>query len=139
MGRKVCKNCNRKLRFDQFSAHKRAKDGLQYQCRECDGYRARRYYAKNRKRILRQRKEHRKTEYGGRKCREAGEKYYRTEHGRRTQQNRNFKRRYGITLEQHKQMYADQNGYCAILVKYGGYCAITVIGCWGRQKIILWF
>lgn len=106
--KKYCPKCKQSKSLSEFNKGKYAKDGLQYKCREC----SKKYYQINKIRI-----DKRNKEYGQiHKIEKAKyyEKYRKTDVGKKARRGAHLKHSYGITLEQHKQMYIRQNGCCAI-------------------------
>jgi len=51
MKTKFCKKCKKEKDISEFSKYKRAKDGLYYQCKECNKEYSKEYYEKNKERI----------------------------------------------------------------------------------------
>ena len=91
--KKQCSKCAEKKLLSEFNKNKRTKDGLCYNCRECN-------------------KEYNRThkvEFAERK-----KIYNQTEKGKFGVYRRNLKNKYGITLEDYDRMIEDQNGVCAI-------------------------
>ena len=107
---KKCSKCGGNKSLNDFHTRKVSKDGRAYLCKECNNRRNKKYseskqgkkvietyYRKNRDKIL-----------------QRGRAHYRTERGRDVKRRGHFKQRYGITLEQHEQLYVIQNGCCKI-------------------------
>lgn len=104
---KTCAKCLVDKSIDEFHNNRNMKDGRARMCKKCANENIRRYRA---------------TESG--KCKQAviAKRYAKTASGKRSRKSARYKCLYGITLRQHKLMYADQNGCCAlcsILVSYG--------------------
>lgn len=81
---KYCPKCERDLLLGKFGVDKRAKDKLYYLCLECSN----------------------KAQKSRRACQK---KIRRTKQGQRDHW---LRRKFSITLEQHKQLYANQKGLC---------------------------
>jgi len=118
---KQCGKCGQELPLEKFNKNKKTKDGLQQECRKCMNRRNREHYKKNRERLLLQKREYNRTEQAQKIRRDYRKKnrgrilqqvngYYKTEHG----QTVRLEYMYGVTLEQHRQMYIDQNGCCKL-------------------------
>lgn len=101
--KKRCTKCGveKSATLEYFHARSATRDGLQSRCKDCRNANYKKY---------------RKTD--------AGKKARRKSRSKRTEQSERkwgLKYRYGITFEQHKQVYIKQNGCCAICnisVKY---------------------
>ena len=110
---KVCTSCKKELpaTSDFFHRHTTSSDGLQFECRECRGIRAKKYYA--RPEIKEQQKETRKiwTENNPEKI-----QMWRDKNKLRTRGYR-FKHRYKITQEDYNSALKKQNCACAICGK----------------------
>lgn len=92
---KHCKKCNESKPSDSFHKDKRSRDGLYVYCKECNKAKSRAWNADNRDKIADR----------DRKRRQADPNYDRS---------RNYKAKYGITLEQYNEMFANQGGVCAV-------------------------
>jgi len=94
---KVCSKCKKSYPRTKkyFYVNKRHKDGLASACKKCT-------------RPIR--KKYEQSEKG----RATKRKYYHTEKGKIVYQKAYKKYQYGLSLEQHKQLYLNQNGCCAI-------------------------
>ena len=125
---KFCLECKMMVPRDGFNKNNRVRDGLQTYCRECSKRRSREYYKKNKERLLQRKKEYNGTEQARKVRREYRKKnhgkilrqvkgYYKTERGR----DLILKRKYGVALKQHQQMYVSQNGCCALCGKSVAY------------------
>lgn len=117
--KKYCTKCGDKKLFSEFNKCRLGKNGLRGECREC----SKKYYLADKVRIDKRNKEYNrahkieKAEYY--------DKYRKTDIGKKSRRKAYLKYSYNITLEQHKQMYAEQNGCCAIcgvLVEYFKIC-----------------
>lgn len=99
MNYKVCTKCGKKKLLDEFPKHSGHKDGLQSHCRECKSLTDKEYRKKNTKRIDKRIKKWRKDN-----------------HSRMKNQLKTYHlcSQYGLTPEEHYQMWVDQNGCCAI-------------------------
>ena len=49
---KTCTKCKETFPFSEFRNQSSTKDGLKYYCKECDDKTAKRYYEKNKKKII---------------------------------------------------------------------------------------
>ncbi len=49
---KVCTKCKEEKSLEDFRKQSSTKDGLKYYCKECDDRTAKRYYEKNKKKII---------------------------------------------------------------------------------------
>lgn len=92
---KYCKKCDQAKALDDFHRDKKAADGRCFYCKECNKRKARENYAANPERA------------------KAYEKKRRLEDPERDRR-KNYKRKYGITLEQYNEMLERQGGVCAI-------------------------
>ncbi|KKN19342.1 hypothetical protein LCGC14_0946770 [marine sediment metagenome] len=105
---KVCSTCEQELSLGEFQKDLSRKDGLNKQCRKCSAIRAakyrqstsgsqvqRKYYRKNRDKILTYTKAYQKARP-------------------LATRNRALLRRYSLTIEQHQQIYSSQNCCCAL-------------------------
>ncbi len=119
--------CQQELPLSDFCKKRSAKDGLGHYCRECKSRRAKKDYTKNKDGVLQRCKKYYATnknrilsrvkEYGRKnrmKINQQKKKYTKTKRGREITRGIQLLHRYGITLEQHKQMYVDQDGRCGI-------------------------
>ena len=97
---KRCSRCERTLPLTAFHKNRSRRDGVCTYCIECHSQYGRERYAKDPDRYFRQ-----------------GQAYRASAHGREVSRRVYFKNKYGITLEQHKQRYIDQNGCCALCGK----------------------
>lgn len=94
---KRCSRCGRTLPLTAFYKNRSRRDGVCTYCIECKGQYSRELYAKDPYKFDRQRTAYRASEHG------------------KTRKRRSlFMRKYNLTLEQHKQLYLDQNGCCAL-------------------------
>lgn len=91
--KKQCSKCGEKKFLGGFNKNKLTKDGLCYNCRECN----KKYYHAH------------KIEFAERK-----KIYNQTEKGKLGVRRRNMKNKFGITLEQYDKMFEEQDGVCAI-------------------------
>ena len=96
---KRCPKCGQTFPLDSFGKRKASKDGLQPICRKCVSLCYKKY---------------RKTEQGRAKIRRQQKKYGRSKQGRESSRRTRIKYVYGLTLEQHKQIYLNQNGCCKL-------------------------
>ncbi len=122
---KTCCGCKEVKSVDAFPKDRSTKDGLFAYCRECNNSRSRAYRMKNKDACARrveqysasaEGQETRRKWYQKHKCRisQQSKEYRKTEAGRRETRRAHLKTLYGITLEQHEQMYMGQNGCCRI-------------------------
>ena len=49
---KICTKCNEEKPLDAFRKQSSTKDGLKYYCKECDNQTAKKYYEKNKNKII---------------------------------------------------------------------------------------
>ncbi len=102
---KRCPKCGLTLPLDRFCKNKAMSGGLQCWCISCTSESAKAYYIKNQDRLYTQRVE-----------------YSHSDQGQKVRRTLYLKRRYNLSIKQHKQMYIDQNGCCAVCgeaVPYG--------------------
>ncbi len=107
--RKRCPKCKQNLILGAFYKNRAKKDGLSCYCKVCRDRSVKKYRSENREKLRRRQAAYRKTERGRELC-------------RRNQ----LKHAYGITPEQHKQMYVNQDGQCAICLYVVPYSKICV-------------
>lgn len=99
---KKCPKCGIVKFLCCFSKDKQSKDGLRRICKDCDRFYRKKYRCSKQGRIK--------------------EKEYRqSKAGKLSMKKRQLKYLYGITLKQHKQMYIDQYGRCAICGRFVEY------------------
>jgi len=132
MKTKICNKCKKSLpaTIEHFNMNNK-KDGLRGNCRECTNKYHHRYYQQNKKRIIQKTKQYgrtkrgravhkkaiqkyRSSERGKAKQRVASKQWRQTEKGQKAIQTYWLKYTYGLTPEQHEQMYINQNGCCAM-------------------------
>jgi len=92
---KKCGKCKIKKEESEFNKCSKAIDGLNYWCRKCQKINNKQYYIDNKEKIIK----HVKKRY-----KENPEK----------QRNRNYKRRFNITIDDYNKMFKKQNGKCDI-------------------------
>lgn len=92
---KPCGGCLQMFPIGDFCKDRRLKDELGTYCPECRKQKWKKYAAENRDTLLRRRRE-------------------RSRKHALARRRGKLRRRYGITLEQHKQIYISQNGCCAL-------------------------
>jgi hypothetical protein len=118
---KQCSKCRKQQSLSGFYKDRRSTDGLQSACKFCHNE----YYRRPEVRQRTNEGKRRKYEETGqtKSMKKALLKYRKTEKFRRVAEARRLKRKYGITLEQYKQMLEAQEGVCAICkrpeVSYG--------------------
>lgn len=104
---KFCSKCGITKDVNEFYKNKAAKDGLTFNCKECN---------------LKATILYRKTEKGKEASRRADKKYHQSEKGKKilqkylknSERKNRLKRTYGLTLKQYDKMVEDQDGVCAI-------------------------
>lgn len=96
---KVCTKCKQKLPMAAYAKKSATKDGLQTMCRRC---------------VSLYHKEYRRTKQGRVKIRQQQRRYYQSKQGRESNRRTRIKYVYGLTLEQHEQIYVNQNGCCKL-------------------------
>ena len=109
---KVCLKCKQELPTSEFWDSKDGKNGLQSQCKKCKTKYVRKWRKENRERIAEQQKLYRmknRDKIRGQARERGSSEEYRELHRRQC-----LMRCYGLTPEQHKQFYINQNGCCAI-------------------------
>jgi Recombination endonuclease VII len=98
MQTKICTKCGIEKKISEFYKYPNGKFGVRADCKKCQLLYAHEYYFKNwdEKRKINNK--------------------YKSEH---KEQNKNsiLKRKFGITLDQYKEMFEKQNGLCAICNK----------------------
>lgn len=96
---KYCPKCKRTKPIKDFCKNKSTKSGFCCYCKKCSYgfYTAWRLSPSGKSHIKKNKK-----------------KYYQSEHGKRHQQNYHLKTKYGLSLEQYKQMCINQNHCCLI-------------------------
>ena len=92
---KHCGGCNTDKPLDDFHKNSSRKDGRSTQCKVCINTRNKVWYTKNKERH---------NALGKANYNANGEKY----------RDRNYRKKYGITLEQYNQILENQNGLCAL-------------------------
>ena len=92
---KICTKCKIARSLDQFEKNSRAKDGLNYHCKECRREAARARYKKNPKPHVERNRKYREGNPDKIRCLK-------------------FRTVFGITLEEYERMSATQNNLCAI-------------------------
>lgn len=99
-----CKKCNLIKRLNEFTKNNASKTGLRAACRRCTREYSREYYKthKERARLLAKK----------RRLLNKGKPSYKLQRS-----NYFFKRTYGLTLEQVKQIFRQQKGKCSICKK----------------------
>ena len=98
MKTKTCTKCNQEKEISEFYKYPNGKLGVRADCKKCQLLYAHKHYFNNwaeKRKINNQ---------------------YKSEH---KEQNKNsiLKRKFGITLEQYKKLFKEQNGVCAICGK----------------------
>lgn len=93
---KTCLRCRTPKPLDDFHRNKNVKDGRSKVCKICCSKYGKRYYVKNKEKILQQTKAYRDSK---------------TIDERREW---DFKKKYGITVQQYKEMFQRQGGGCKI-------------------------
>lgn len=117
---KICSGCRMAVPTTEFGKNRSKKDGLASHCRRCRKGQTKKYREKNRGEINKRNLGYAERNRDSR--RQQGKKYYRSERGQEMSRRNQLRVKYGLTLEQHKQMYADQDGRCKIcgeLISYG--------------------
>jgi len=99
MKTKQCSRCKRKLPLNEFDKNRSHKDGLQVYCKVCMAIAGKKY---------------KQSEKGKATTAKNWRKRYYGKGGKVQHRRYQFRYRYGITLEQHKQIYLDQNGCCLL-------------------------
>lgn len=94
---KVCSDCGRRKKADDFSANPSSKDGLYSYCKRCKADRVRNYVDRNRDDV-------------NRKARERGA----TPEGRKATRDANLKVKFGVTHDYYADRLVEQGGGCAI-------------------------
>lgn len=107
---KRCSMCHRQLLLSAFNKNNAKKDGLTYACRDCKNRRVRERYVESAE--IREGKSKRQKA----RCVKHPEKIY----------NTHLKWKYGITREQHGQIYLGQGGCCALCGEPVAYDKIVV-------------
>lgn len=92
---KTCYKCKTEKPRDAFFKATKKKDGLQSMCKSCQA--------------VNDKLPHRKHSHN-----KASAKYYKSEKGEAYHADWQFKKKYGISLEQYNSMYTTQDGVCAI-------------------------
>ena len=108
MEKKKCTKCSEVKPLSEFNRRLASKDGLQTICRQCKLKYHKKYKKAN------------KDKFKG-----YDKKYVRSAAGKKASRRAYIKRFYSLTLDEHKQMYIDQNGQCAICkipVSYNKIC-----------------
>ncbi len=98
MRMKFCRKCDRWLPENNFCRDRATKNGRYSYCRECCSRESRERYKKNRVGIARQSRQR----YKDSKQVQEARRQYRLKH------------KYGLTPEQHRQIYLDQGERCAL-------------------------
>ena len=99
MKTKVCNKCGIKKPLSEYHKNKGCKYGVVGTCKECNRLKTKAYYNKNKKEICKKEKIKRKT----------NKDFYKTK-----DKKAKLKSLYGISLSQHKEMWINQNGCCAL-------------------------
>jgi hypothetical protein len=111
---KTCAKCGQSRSFSEYNKNKNTKDGLQCTCNYC----RKEYRLKNKEHIRLKNKEHHKKN-AKQKIKRAT--LWNKEHPDRRRiiiKKDNYKRRYGLSLEDKQALIDNQNGTCAICNKY---------------------
>ena len=108
MKTKVCTKCKIEKPLEAFAKDKARKDGIKTWCRECCSVAHKKL--SQTEAYKQRRKEYAKTET----AKKVVKKYRQSPKGKIMMRKSKLKTKYGLTTEQHKQMYLDQNGCCAI-------------------------
>ena len=103
---KTCSHCKQTKPISEFAKDKHRPDGFTCQCKFC---------------IRKSKRKYRQTPKGI----QTEKKYQQSEKGKLGCKGRTLKFKYGITLNKHKQMYAEQNGQCLICSKLVNYMDIV--------------
>jgi hypothetical protein len=111
---KTCKRCGTEKNLEQFSKHKRCKDGYQGTCLDCTALITKTWYLANTQRKAETDKQYEERnpmrKSASRRLRQQIEPYRvaieELEH--------NMRNRYDITLEEYGHMFNDQQGLCKI-------------------------
>lgn len=111
---KICATCGEQKPFDEFYSHYGTKDKLTKSCIVCEREKSRNSYAKNRERVLAQKKLYR--EQGGEEFLEKKRILQRewVKNNPDKVLNSRLKAAYGISLDQYNHMIEIQDGVCAI-------------------------
>ncbi|KKN64899.1 hypothetical protein LCGC14_0487330 [marine sediment metagenome] len=127
MGKKKrCPDCEKELRSGEFYTNKSKKGGLSSYCRECTRRQSRKYRKNNLAKCHGYERKYRRTEQGQKISRETARKYRQSEQGRRVHRRNQLRIKYGLTPEQHEQIYLDQNGCCALCGDLVAYDRVNV-------------
>ena len=103
---KQCCRCKEIKPIDKFSKNKRARDGISWDCKECQSARYKTQYQQHKDKWKIRRREYRF---------ENREKIY--EYSKKYRQQVKRKIVYGCTIEKYDQMFEQQKGVCAICGK----------------------
>lgn len=96
---KLCSTCKMDKPMDAFHKNRGNPDGYHTICKQCNNKALVKWRAEHREYYSMQEKTHRKTN---------------PEHAKLKDRRNNLKRNYGITIEEYNEMFAKQNGRCAI-------------------------
>lgn len=109
---KTCSHCKKEKATEKFHKNKSHKDRLTSNCKECKLSQKRIYYSKNKEKINKKAKEYYYTHEKRRKLKD--QEYYSKNKEKINQRHKEYyyKYKYGISLQEKREMYYKQDGKC---------------------------
>lgn len=118
METKFCTQCNTYQPLSNFHKQARAKDGLQYRCKDCDKAFHRARYLKDKEKITEQTRKW-KAENKDRAIQKGNEwRKNNVEKVKEYQRTSNLRKNFGIGIEEYETLLSEQNGVCAICAQF---------------------
>ena len=115
---KICTKCGELKPLTDFCKDRAKGDGHQTYCRECNKLHCKKY------------KDTHKTD-----CAKRRKNWRKTKPGKKARRRWQLKRKYGLTLDEHRLMYILQNGRCKICGEHVDYDKIKTDHCHRSGKV----